>query len=90
MKTFRIGPTLIVNARVKTANNKGKEDNNMLEKFPAPPVVNSFKNDAEEYVKRWYKDCEKQPIVQANETAEAFAFVPPPPPCILGIKEEEK
>jgi len=89
MKTFRIGPTLIVNAKVKTPNRR-KEDNNMLEKFEAPPVINSFKNDAEEYVKRWYEDCEKQPIVQASETAEKFAFAPPPPPCILGIKEEEK
>jgi len=89
MHTFRIGPRLVVNAKVKTPN-KGKEAVMKIEKFEAPPVVNSFKNDAEEYVKRWYRDCEKQPIIQANETVEAFAFAPPPPPCILGIKEEEK
>ena len=87
MHTLRYGPRLVVNAKVKTPN-KGKEDNNMLEKFEAPPVVNSFKNDAEEFVKNWYRNCEKQPIVQANETAERFSIVPAPPACVLA--EEEK
>ena len=87
MHTFRIVPTLVVNAKVK-APNRRKEDNNMLEKFEAPPVIDSFTNDAEEYVKRWYRDCEKQPIVQANETVEKFAFAPPPPPCVLASEEK--
>ena len=87
MHTLRYGPRLVVNAKVKTPNNQGKEAVMKIEKFEAPPVINSFTNDAEEYVKRWYRDCEKQPIIQANET-EQFAFVPPPPPCVLA--EEEK
>ena len=87
MHTLHYGPTLVVNARAQTSN-KGKEDNNMLKKFEAPPVINSFTNEAEEYVKRWYEECEKQPIVQANETAERFSVVPAPPPCVLA--EEEK
>ena len=60
----------------------------MTEKFEAPPVIDSFKNDAEEYVARWYRDVEKRPKVQARENEEAFGFAPPAPPCI--IAEEPK
>ena len=60
----------------------------MLEKYKAPPVINSFRNDAEEYVARWYRDVEKRPKVQATETEEAFGFAPPAPPCIMAKEQK--
>ena len=60
----------------------------MIEKYKAPPVINSFKNAAEEFVRNWYLNVEKRPKVQARETQEKFGYAPPAPPCIA--LEEEK
>ena len=79
-RSFRIGPTLVINAKVK--HQTEEKEAVMIETMEAPAVINSFKNDAEEYVKNWYKNCEKQPIVQATETTEELGYAQAPPACV--------
>ena len=88
MQTLRHGPRMVINAKPTETPNKGKEVV-MIEKIPAPPAINSFTHEAEEYVKNWYRDVEKRPRIQARETTEEFSFVPAPP-CIMGLAEEER
>ena len=49
-------------------------------------INSTFIAGAKRFTKTWHRDCE--PRIQASETAEAFSFAPPPPPCILAKEEK--
>jgi len=83
MHTMRFGPRMLV---INTKN-KQKEDP-MFEEIGAPPsVINSFKNAAEELVKKWYETHSKKKLKTQTQEEELQFF--PAPPVLLSSEEEE-